>query len=277
MKNAFVAAPLVFSRHLNDPAYVLRSAIAVLAFCALSGAVYTFNDVRDAEADRHHATKRHRPIAARELSERAALIGAAALALVALVGCLLLGWPLAVVAAGYLAQNIAYTLRLKQIAFLDVMVIAIGFLLRVLAGALAIEVPPSRWLLLCTALLALFLGLGKRGHELAWAERSQQTGRTRAALAGYRIEIVRIAMLALAVVTFAAFVTYTLWPHTIDFFGTDRLVYVSPFVALGLLRYLVIALWRPGDDPPTDAMLRDRWFLLILGAATALTIFVIYA
>lgn len=277
VKNVFVAAPLVFSRHLGSPSYMLRTALAVLAFCALSGAVYAFNDVRDAEADRHHATKRHRPVAARELSEHAALLGAGALALAALAGCLALRWQLAVIAAGYLVQNVAYTLWLKQIAFLDVMVIAAGFLLRVLAGAAAIAVPPSRWLLLCTALLALFLGLGKRGHELAWAARSQHTGRTRAALAGYRIEVVRIAMIALAVVTFAAFVAYTLWPHTIEFFGTDRLVYVSPFVALGLLRYLVIALWRPGDDPPTDAMLRDRWFLLDLVAATAMTIFAIYS
>jgi 4-hydroxybenzoate polyprenyltransferase len=275
LKNVFVAAPLVFSRHLGDPAYVLRSILAVLAFCALSGAVYAFNDVRDADADRQHASKRHRPVAARELSERAALTGAVILALGALVGCLAVSWELAAFAAAYLAQNVAYTLRLKQIAFLDVAVIATGFLLRVLAGAAAIAVPASRWLLLCTALLALFLGLGKRGHELVWAAREQRTG-TRAALAGYRIEVVRVAMIGLAVVTCAAFVAYTLWPHTIEFFGTDRLVMVSPFVVLGVIRFLILALWRPGDDSPTDAMLRDPWFLLDLAGATAMTIYAIY-
>jgi 4-hydroxybenzoate polyprenyltransferase len=275
VKNVFVGAPLVFSRHLVDPAYVARASLAILAFCALSGAVYAFNDVRDAEADRQHATKRFRPVAAGALSERAAMTGAVVLAVGALAGCLALGAELAVLAALYLAQNIAYTLRLKQIAFLDVCVIATGFLLRVLAGAAAINVPASRWLLLCTALLALFLGLGKRGHELVWAAREQRTG-TRAALAGYRIEIVRVAMIGLAVITCAAFVAYTLWPHTIEFFGTDRLVLVSPFVVLGVVRFLVLALWRPGDESPTDAMLRDRWFLLDLAGATAMTVYAIY-
>lgn len=276
VKNVFVAAPLVFARHLAEPSYALRAGLAMLAFCALSGAVYAFNDVRDAGADRLHATKRLRPIAAGELSERAALVGAVGLALAALAGCLALGWQVAALAALYLAQNVAYTLRLKQIAFLDVAVIASGFLLRVLAGAAAIAVPASRWLLLCTALLALFLGLGKRGHELAWAARSQRTGTTRAALAGYRIEIVQTVMIALAIATCAAFVAYTLWPHTIAFFGTDRLVYVSPFVVLGVVRFLMLALWRPGDEPPTDAMLRDPWFLLDLAGATAMTLYAIY-
>jgi 4-hydroxybenzoate polyprenyltransferase len=276
VKNVFVGAPLVFSRHLDDPAYVLRAAIAVLAFCMLSAAVYAFNDVRDADADRQHATKRFRPVAARELSERAATIWAAILAVAALAGCLALDWKLGGIAALYLAQNLAYSLGLKKIAFIDVGLIASGFLLRVLAGAAAIAVPASRWLLLCTALLALYLGLGKRGHELTWAARTQSATATRAALAGYRIEVVRIAMVVLAVVTCAAFVAYTLWPHTIAFFGTDRLVYVAPFVAIGVARFMILALWRPGDESPTDAMLRDRWFLLALAAAVAMTLYAIY-
>jgi 4-hydroxybenzoate polyprenyltransferase len=276
VKNVFVAAPLVFARHLADPAYVLRTGLAVLAFCALSGAVYAFNDVHDCEADRLHPTKRHRPIACGDLSERAALISAGLLAVGALGGCLALGWELAAIAGLYLVENLAYSLGLKKIAFVDIALIASGFLLRVLAGATAIAVPASRWLLLCTALLALFLGLGKRAHELTWATHHQRANTTRAALAGYRIEIVRIAMIALAVVTCAAFVAYTLSPHTIEFFGTNRLVYVAPFVALGLIRFSMLALWRPSEGPPTDAMLRDPWFLLNLGGATATTLYAIY-
>jgi 4-hydroxybenzoate polyprenyltransferase len=276
VKNLFVAAPLVFARHLDDPAYVLRTILAVLAFCALSGAVYAFNDVHDAEADRQHATKRSRPVASGELSERAALAWAGVLAISALVGCFALSWKLGAIAAIYLVENLAYSLQLKTIAFVDVGLIASGFLLRVLAGATAIAVPASRWLLLCTALLALFLGLGKRGHELTWATRSQAAGATRVALAGYRIEVVRIAMIALAVITSAAFVAYTLVPHTVEYFGTDRLVYVAPFVVLGMIRFLYLALWRASDDPPTDAMLRDPWFLADLVGATATTLYVIY-
>jgi decaprenyl-phosphate phosphoribosyltransferase len=275
VKNVFVGAPLVFSRHLGEPAYAAHAGIAMLAFCALSSAVYAFNDVHDVEADRHHPTKRHRPLAAGELSETAALVYAATLAGCALLGCFALSWQLAGLAALYLVQNLAYSLGLKRIAFLDVGLIATGFLLRVLAGAAAIPVPASRWLLLCTALLASFLGLGKRGQELVWARRTG-ANLTRPALAGYRLEVVRIAMVALAAVTCSAFVAYTLNRHTIAFFGTGQLIYVAPFVLLGVVRFLVLSLWRESDESPTDAMLRDRWFLLDLVAATATTLYVIY-
>lgn len=276
VKNVFVAVPLVFSRQLDDPRYLVRAALATLAFCALSGAVYAFNDVRDADADRQHPVKRYRPVAARDLSEQTALILAGLLALAALGGCVALSWQLAGIAAIYLVQNLAYSLGLKKIAFVDIALIASGFLLRVLAGAAAIAVPASRWLLLCTALLALFLGLGKRSHELVWATRTQRANITRAALAGYRIEVVRVAMIVLATVTCAAFVAYTLSPRTIEFFGTDRLIYVAPFAMLGVLRFLMLALWRTTPESPTDAMLRDPWFLLDLGCAAAVTLYAIY-
>ena len=276
VKNLFVAAALVFSRHLTDLEYVARTGIAVLAFCMLSGAVYAFNDVRDAEADRAHATKRHRPIASGALSERAAMTASIVLAAVALGGCFILSWKLAAIAGLYLAQNVAYSIKLKQIAFIDVGVIATGFILRVLAGAAAIDVPASGWLLICTALLATFLGLGKRAHELAWAERTGQAHETRASLAGYRISVVRIAMFALGLVTTVAYLAYTVDPHTIAFFATDQLPYSSPFVALGILRFLSLALWYPKDESPTEAMLKDPWFLLNLVAAGATVLYIIY-
>lgn len=277
VKNLFVAAALVFSRHLTDVEYVVRTGLAVLAFCMLSGAVYAFNDVRDVETDRAHPSKRHRPIASGALSKRAAMTSALLLAVIALAGSYALSWKTGVFATAYLAQNVAYSVKLKQIAFVDVGIIAAGFLLRVLAGAAAIDVPASGWLLLCTALLATFLGLGKRAHELAWAERTGQTVETRAALAGYNIPVVRAAMLVLAVATCAAYLAYTVDPHTVAFFGTENLPYSSPFVALGILRFLSLALWYPKDDSPTEAMLKDPWFLLDLLGATATVLYIIYA
>jgi 4-hydroxybenzoate polyprenyltransferase len=276
VKNLFVAAALVFSRHLTDAEYVLRTGVAVLAFCLLSGAVYAFNDVRDVEADRAHPTKRHRPIASGALSERGAMTASILLAVIALGGCLIISWKLAAIAALYLAQNVAYSVKLKQIAFIDVGVIASGFLLRVLAGAAAIDVRASGWLLLCTALLATFLGLGKRAHELAWAERTGQAHETRASLAGYRIPVVRAAMFVLGLVTCIAYLGYTVDPHTVAFFNTDQLPYSSPFVVLGILRFLSLALWWPKDESPTEAMLRDPWFLLNLAAAGATVLYLIY-
>jgi decaprenyl-phosphate phosphoribosyltransferase len=276
VKNLFVAAALVFSRHLTNPEYVLRTGIAVLAFCLLSGAVYAFNDVRDVEADRVHPTKRHRPIASGALSERGALIASILLAVIALGGCFVLSWKLAAIAALYLAQNVAYSIKLKHIAFIDVGVIATGFILRVLAGAAAIDVPASGWLLVCTALIAIFFGLGKRAHELAWAERIGQAHETRASLAGYRIPVVRTAMLVIGIVTCGAYLAYTVDPHTVAFFHTDELPYSSPFVLLGILRFFSLALWSPTDESPTEAMLKDPWFLLNLVAATVTVLYIIY-
>jgi decaprenyl-phosphate phosphoribosyltransferase len=273
----FVGAALVFSRHLTNVDYVVRTAIAVLAFCFLSGAVYTFNDVRDVEKDRAHPTKKNRPIASGALTERTALISAGVLAALALAGAFALSWKTGVFAAIYLAQNVAYSVRLKQIAFVDVGVIALGFLLRVLAGAAAIDVPASKWILLCTALLATFLGLGKRAHELAWAERTGGTVETRAALAGYNIPVVRLAMFILGFATIGAYIAYTVSPHTIAFFGTENLPYSSPFVALGVYRFMQLALWFPKDESPTEAMLRDPYFLLDLVAASATVLYIIYA
>lgn len=276
VKNLFVAAALVFSRHLTNPEYVLRTVVAVFAFCLLSGAVYAFNDVRDVEADRAHPKKRNRPIASGALSERAAMTAAFVLALIALGGSFVLSWKLAAIAALYLAQNVAYSVKLKQLAFIDVGVIATGFILRVLAGAAAIDVPASGWLLVCTALLATFLGLGKRAHELAWAGRTGQAHETRASLAGYRIPVVRAAMFVLGLVTCAAYLAYTVDPHTVEYFHTDELPYSSPFVLLGILRFLSLALWYPKDESPTEAMLKDPWFLLNLAAAGATVLYIIY-
>jgi decaprenyl-phosphate phosphoribosyltransferase len=278
VKNVFVAAPLVFARHLTEPDYLWRTGIAVLVFSLLSGAVYAFNDVHDVEADRAHPKKKHRPIAAGHLSERGALVVAGLLAVTALVGAFALSWKLGVVAAIYGAQNVAYSLRLKHIAFVDVGSIAFGFILRVLAGAYAISVPASGWLLVCTALLATFLGLGERGHELAWAERSgaESTSSTRAALSGYSLRSLRITLNLLAIATCAAYVAYTLDAHTIDMFGTEQLVFSAPFVALAIARFLSLALWRPKDESPTEAMLKDPWFLLPLAAAVGTIVYVIY-
>jgi 4-hydroxybenzoate polyprenyltransferase len=277
VKNAFVLAPLVFAKHLFDQAYVVRAALATLAFCALSGAVYAFNDVRDVDADRAHPVKQHRPIAAGLVSEHAALTMAAVLAAAALAGAAMLSVDLALVCGAYLVQNLLYSLRLKQVAFVDVMLIASGFLLRVYAGAVAIDVPASPYLLSCTVLLATFLGLGKRAHEMAWAEKAGRgVADTRAALAGYSPRVVRVAMVVLALATCAAYVLYTQDAHTLLFFHTRDLVWSTPFAVIGIFRFLQLALWRPREDSPTEAMLRDPLFLANLLAWGGVVVWIVY-
>ena len=277
VKNLFVAAPLVFAKHLVDTSYLARSALAVAAFCALSGAVYAFNDVRDVEADRAHPSKRHRPIASGRLGERAALILAAVLAAAGLATAFALAPMAGVWAGAYLAQNLAYSLKLKQVAFVDVVLIAFGFILRVMAGGAAIGVDPSPWLIACTGLLAMFLGLGKRAHELARAQAAgRDVGATRAALAGYRPAAVQIAMIVLAIATVGAYVAYTLDAHTIAFFGTRKLAWSAPFGAFGIGRFAFLALRRGGEDSPTDAMLRDPLFLINLLAWVVVILSIVY-
>jgi len=277
VKNLFVAAPLVFAKHLQDSAYLVRTAIAVAAFCALSGAVYAFNDVRDVDADRAHPVKRLRPIAAGELGERAALVLAAVLAAAALAVTSALSWQTGAWAGGYLAMNLAYSMWLKRVAFVDVGLIAAGFIARVAAGGAAIAVTPSPWLVLCTGLLATYLGLGKRAHELSAAARDgRDASATRAALAGYRLSWTRAAMVLVGLATAVAYLLYTVDDHAVRFFGTRDLPWTAPFCVVGLGRFAWLTLVRPTADSPTDAMLRDPTFLLNLAAWAVLIVVTVY-
>ena len=268
---------MVFSKSLTDADLVSRGALAVAAFCLLSGAVYTFNDVRDRESDRSHPHKRHRPIASGQLSVTAALVLASVLAVCALAACVLLDPMLAIVAAAYLGNNLAYSMGLKRVAFVDVASIAGGFLLRVVAGGVAIDVPVSPWILICTGLLAALLGFGKRAHELAQAERAQrQATDQRASLAGYRLPTLRWVMTVLAAATIAAYGMYSQDPHTVTSFGTRKLGLTLPFCVLGIARFLQLSVWRPTRDSPTDAILRDWPFLVNLACWGAAVLAIIY-
>ena len=274
-KNTFVLAALIFSKHLLDATYALRTLAALVAFCALSGAVYAFNDVRDVAEDRQHPKKRFRPIAAGHVSERAALSTTVLLTLGALAGCLALSYELAITGAVYLLINLAYSQWLKRIAYVDVVLITAGFLLRVLAGGYAIDVPVSVWLLSCTGLLAAMLGFGKRAHELALADRhGTDPARTRQSLSGYHGPSLTWLMFVLAISACVGYALYTRDAHTIDAFGSDRLIFTLPFCVLGIARFVQLALTSRNDDSPTDAMLRDPPFLinLLLWGAAVLTI-----
>jgi 4-hydroxybenzoate polyprenyltransferase len=278
VKNLFVAAPLVFAKRLTDATSALTTLVAVAAFCALSGAVYALNDVVDVHKDRAHPTKKKRPVASGALPERTAIIAALVLMVGALGGSIWLGWRFAAVAAGYLVLNILYSYQLTKIAFLDVGTIALGFLLRVLAGAFAIDVPASGWLLACTALLAAFLGFGKRAHELAQAARANgaDVGRTRRVLERYKAGHLRVALYALGVGAFAAYAVYTRTEHTIHFFETEWMILTAPFCAVGIWRFLALATRSGRSDGPTEEMLRDVPFMLNLGLWGAAVLAIIY-
>ncbi len=274
VKNLFVAAPLVFAKRLADPHQALRALAAVALFCALSSAVYLWNDVIDVEKDRAHPLKRLRPIAAGRLSIATARIAAATLGAGALAASLLIDWRFAACALAYLVNNVAYSLLLKRVVYVDVLSIAAGFLVRVAAGAFAVRVDASPYLLLCTALLASYLGFGKRAHELALA--GDRAAAQRAVLQSYRASVLRGALWATALATFVSYVLYTMAEHTVRFFGTQRMLWTAPFAALGLLRFYALV-QRPKGESPTEEILKDAPFVLnLLAWAAAITLIIYY-
>jgi decaprenyl-phosphate phosphoribosyltransferase len=261
VKNVFVAAPVVFAKRIDDPPSVLRAAAAFGAFCLLSSAVYLINDLVDVEKDRAHPIKRNRPIASGKLKPDLARALAGLFALAALGSGLILGWGFALTAAGYLALNAAYSLRLKRIAFVDVGCISVGFLLRVLAGALAISVPASRWLLLCTLLLSALLGFGKRAHELRIA--GDDGHKHREVLSAYDPGVLSRLLVILGVITPVAYLMYTRTQGAMEF-GNGRLILTVPFAAFGIYRFVRIVNRTDRAESPTDSMLRDPWFVVNL-------------
>jgi 4-hydroxybenzoate polyprenyltransferase len=274
VKNLFVAVPLVFARRLDDFPQALRAAAAVGLFCALSSAVYFWNDLIDIEKDRAHPKKKHRPIPSGRLSKNGARAGALILAVGALVGAVFLRVDFALCAAGYLINNAFYSLWWKRVVYLDVLSISAGFLLRVYGGALAIDVWVSTYLLICTGLFSLYFGFGKRTHELAAA--GDNAVEQRAVLRSYRRPILIAALWVTGLATLAAYIAYTLSPHTAAFFGTNKMFVTVPFGAFGLGRFGALVMRSDRHESPTDAMLRDWPFVLNLALWTITVVAIIY-
>jgi decaprenyl-phosphate phosphoribosyltransferase len=276
VKNLFVAAPLVFARLVGDSRAAWRTAAAVGIFCLLSSAVYLVNDLVDLDKDRAHPVKRRRPLASGALSPGAGRALAGILGVLALTGAAVLGPGLALLgtAVAYLVLNLAYSLALKKVAFVDVACISTGFLLRVLGGAFAIPVSASRWLLLCTLLLSALLGFGKRAHELRVAG-DGNTGRAqRDVLQRYDLGILRRLLTILGVLTTLTYLAYTQSLHARALFHGPQLAWTVPFVAFGVFRFIWIGSRKSDAESPTDSMLRDWPFVanLVLYAASVLAL-----
>jgi decaprenyl-phosphate phosphoribosyltransferase len=263
-KNVFVLAPIVFAKNLFHAEVLLRALAAFFVFSLLAGAIYTLNDVVDVEADRNHPTKCKRPIAAGIVSEKQATSFGVALVLLSLAGAWALGLGVLLAALAYLVNNIAYTFRIKHVPYVDVGSIATGFVLRVVAGCYAVStvenpVRPSFYLLACTALLALYLGFGKRRHELKVHE-----SKARAALDDYDPKTLDRLLMVLAVMSVGTYVAYTLDPATMAFFHTTYLWATTPFVVVGIGLFLSIARDESKLDSPTDEILKNVPFMLNL-------------
>ncbi len=271
VKNIFVIAPLVFAKDLFKPEVFLRALAAFFVFSLLAGAIYIINDVVDADDDRRHPTKKHRPIAAGLVPPGTAKVAATILVIGSLASASALSLGVAACALAYLVNNLAYSLRIKHVPYLDVGSIALGFVLRVLAGSYAVSVRPSFYIIACTALLALFLGFGKRRHEL-----KVNQAKARASLEAYDPRALSIALYLLGVLTVAGYVMYTLDPVTIAFFHTPYLWVTTPFVVIELAIFVKLVRDESRLESPTDAILNHVPFILVFVLWTVVMLTLVY-
>jgi len=273
-KNLIVFAGLVFALKLFEPAAIVTSIEAFIIFCALSGVVYLINDVMDRETDRRHPTKSRRPIAAGDLPVAMALLAAAVIGAVALTAAFMLSWQFGAVAAGYVALQALYSGPLKHIVIIDVLSIAIGFVLRAIAGAVVLGVVISHWLFVCTILLALFMALAKRRHELVLLADGAISHRP--ILGEYSAYLLDQMIAVVTASTLIAYIFYTISPETEQKFGTSWLGLTIPFPLYGIFRYLYLVHRREGGGSPADLLLNDRPLLACVTLWVLAVVLIIY-
>jgi 4-hydroxybenzoate polyprenyltransferase len=259
VKNLFVFAAVIFSQKLFTP-LIWPAAGAFVIFCALSGAMYLINDVADADKDRLHPVKRHRPIAAGTLSRGAAITLAVALLLASLAASFRLSWRFGLVALAYGALLVAYSAWLKHLVILDVLTLAVGFVLRAVAGAEAVHVDISGWLVICTILIALFLALGKRRHEYLTLKGAAAAHRP--ILSEYSEGFLDQMISVVTASTVTAYALYTMSPETVAKFHTHLLPLTLPFVLYGIFRYLYLLYRRELGGNPSDLLVNDKALLV---------------
>jgi len=263
IKNAFVAAPLLFTPQALSWANLVDVILGVACFSAMASAIYILNDWRDRDVDRLHPTKRLRPLAAGTISPAAAATAAPVLALAsAAVSLLILPRGFSIVLGLYVAQNLAYNLWLKQVSILDVLCIAIGFVLRIYAGGALIGVTPTVWIVACTLLLALFLAFAKRRDDLVLGVDDEH----RLSLTGYNLPFIDASLAIVLAALVVSYLLYTTQPENMARLHSDKLFLTTPFVIAGVLRYLQVTLVEHRSGSPTRLALTDRFLLLtILG------------
>ena len=274
IKNVFIFAAIVFDRKLLNPTALLHTAITFVAFCLISGAVYLVNDLVDIEKDRQHPTKRKRPLPSGELQPAVVVAAAAIIPLLCIPGAFLFSVPLGAILSAYLALMILYSFYLKNLVIIDVMTIAAGFVLRVVAGVVVIDVARfSPWLYVCMTLLALFLGFGRRRHELFTLQGNANNHR--ASLEHYSLEL--IDQMSVVVIS-AAIMGYSLYTFSAENLprvdGQSLMMLTIPFVLYGLFRYQYLIHVKKEGGTPEEIVLKDIPLIvdLVLYGATVLVL-----
>ncbi|MBI3004058.1 MAG: decaprenyl-phosphate phosphoribosyltransferase [Ignavibacteriales bacterium] len=258
VKNLFLFAPLIFSKHLFDVDFLLTELLAFIAFCLISSTVYALNDIADREADKLHPVKQHRSIASGRITIPQALMFEVFLLAVVVFLSMRLSVKFQAAAGMYFLLNLAYSFWLKKVILVDVFVIAAGFMLRVLAGAFAIDVQVSPWLVLCTLFVSVFLAVSKRRGEILLNVDSD----SRPVLKEYDISFIDQIMTVAASGMAISYALYTVAERTVTIFGTENLIFTTVFVLFGIFRYLFLVKKHRAEDNPTLLLLKDGVMML---------------
>jgi 4-hydroxybenzoate polyprenyltransferase len=274
VKNTFVFAPIFFSQNLLNPELLAKSFTAFVYFCLATAGMYLINDICDRNRDKKHPQKSSRPIASGALSAGVALVAAIFLLGTAIIGAFLLNLPFGLVTLSYVALNLAYSNWLKHVVILDVFSIAAGFVLRVVAGAVVVDVVMSHWLLICTTLLALFLGFGKRRSELV--NLAEDATLHRGVLAEYNPLFLDMMIGIVTSVTVVAYIFYTISDETIHRLHTERLLFTVPFVLYGIFRFLYQIYHKKEGGDPSRTLVTDGPLLVNIILWGALCGFILY-
>ncbi|NQU57176.1 MAG: decaprenyl-phosphate phosphoribosyltransferase [Rhodospirillales bacterium] len=273
IKNGFVVMPLVFTPGVMNPDLALLTGLGALCFCLISSAVYCLNDVVDIERDRLHPTKQTRPLPSGAISRIQALALALVLFLAGIIGAYWIDAEFAIICSGYGLLNVLYSLWLKNYSIIDVMIIAIGFVLRIYAGSAIIELSPSVWIVVSTGLLALFLALQKRRGDLT----DNLDENHRASIRGYNLQFIDTATTMILGALLVSYVIYTTDSSVIEKLGTDKFFLTIPFVVAGIFRYLQAIYVEQQSGDPTLIILTDRILALIVLVWLAVVALLIYA
>jgi 4-hydroxybenzoate polyprenyltransferase len=255
VKNVFIFTGLIFSRNLFKVDLLARVSAGFILFSLAASSVYIFNDIQDIDKDRQHPEKRKRPLAAGVLSVQTAYVVSTILAIFALVAGYFLDKMFFAILVAYVVMNVAYTLKIKEMVILDVMFIAFGFVIRVLAGTVLAGVRPSDWLIICTITISLFLGFSKRRHELSLM--GNNSNGHRKVLTHYSIPFLDQMIAVATACSVMSYALYTISEETVARFGTRNLVFTIPFVLYGIFRYFYLIHQKEKGGNPTSAVLTD--------------------
>ncbi len=275
IKNTFVFVPLLFSLHLFDGNYFLTAFYAFVVFCFASSFIYVINDLIDIEADRAHPVKKNRPLPSGAISKTNALITAAVLFVLIIALLFKFNTQFIGFVAAFILLNVLYSFWFKHIVILDVFSIAAGFAIRVLAGAFAISVPISSWLILTTMFISLFLGVMKRHSELKLIMNTEETP-TRKVLSQYSLNFVDQMATVAAAGVIICYALYTVSERTVSVFKTENLIYTTPFVVYGIFRYMYLEYISHKGENTAKTVVTDLQMIITVLAYVATTILIIY-